>query len=139
MSSPPASDTDRELARLLHDLRDALTTISGHSYLARRHLQRDDPIDAESCMEHLVAIADAVERACQRITAHDDGPVARLDGDLRGIEPLAHHGQQLLHVEGLEQHRDVERGDVGFDLPDLGQRGGTDDDRQTRGRGLRPQ
>ncbi len=80
MNRGPPSNNDHQLAMLVHDLRDALCTIQGHTQLAQRRLKRGEAVDSVTLERHLSAIERVVGRATRRLSDIDGGEGRRPDG-----------------------------------------------------------
>lgn len=79
MNRSPPSDNDQQIDRLVHDLKNALATIRGHTQLVQRRLKRGEAVDGATLERHLTAIEHAVGRATRRLSDLDGGAEQRPD------------------------------------------------------------
>jgi hypothetical protein len=92
MGRPFSSDNERQLALLIHDLRNVLVIIHVHTQLVQRRLKCGGQVDGVVLERSLSAIEEVVGQATRRLSDFDsevrqrpDG--ARTDGDERSPPP----------------------------------------------------
>ena len=64
---PESDPADDASARYEHDLRNALSSIKGHSQLLRRHLRKGPPHDVPRAVGYTEAIEAAAERIVRMV------------------------------------------------------------------------